>query len=119
MMGGLSSQQQGHGQQAVLPPASSVPGGLGAKDFLNPIDSSAMPPQAQAVKSAFETLGKSHSGVNPPPAGDANETLLKALTVAISGDKKSLPSWSGSMEALGLRLQQVSLWEMDSNMPKS
>ena len=115
-MGGFPSQLHGHGQPSTRTPST----GLGAKDFLNQIDSSALPPRAQAVKSAFEMLGKSpHGASQPAPStGDANETLLKALTAAISGDRKSLPSWSGSMESLRPWLRQLSLWEVDNNLPK-
>eukprot|EP00913_Durusdinium_trenchii_P026605 g24961.t1 len=43
---------------------------------------------------------------------DPQETMLKALTAALSGDRKSLPTWNGDVATLR------PLWEMDNNLPK-
>eukprot|EP00435_Cladocopium_sp_Y103_P029491 s406_g7.t1 len=44
---------------------------------------------------------------------------MKALVAALSGDRKALPSWNGSVESLRSWLRQLSLWELDNNMPKN
>ncbi|CAK8993884.1 unnamed protein product [Durusdinium trenchii] len=45
--------------------------------------------------------------------------MLKALTAALSGDKKSIPTWNGSVETLRPWLRQLSYWELDNNVPKT
>ena len=62
-------------------------------------------------------LGKPVQSV-PASSADPQEVMLKALTAALSGDRKSLPSWNGDVSTLRPWLRQLTLWEMDNNLPK-
>ena len=62
-------------------------------------------------------LGKSPASTNPVTGVSNEETLMKALIAALSGDL--LPSWNGPVESLRAWLRQLSLWELDNDLPKS
>ncbi|CAK9075796.1 Uncharacterized protein SCF082_LOCUS36656 [Durusdinium trenchii] len=59
------------------------------------------------------------SQTTPSTPAQQNELMLKALTAALSGDKKSIPTWNGSVETLRPWLRQLSYWELDNNVPKT
>ena len=78
-----------------------------------------MPPPAPNVHSAVEMLGKAPATIPLHDKPDRDDVMMKALVAASSGDKKSLPSWNGSVETLRGWLRQLSLWKLDNNLPKS
>ena len=86
--------------------SSTVGGQLGgsctglAGNWLQHLDANASPPpQTRTVSSAFELFGKPFGGSmpsqtqSPSTPVQQNELMLRALTAALSGDKKSFPSW--------------------------
>ena len=109
---------------AAAQPGSSSCGLAGcpsmtAASALNHLDASAMPPPAPNVHSVFEMLGKAPVVSPIHEKADKDDVMMKALVAAITGDKKSLPSWNGSVGTLRWWLRQLSLWELDNNLPKS
>jgi hypothetical protein len=64
-------------------------------------------------------LGKSPATATQVNGVSNEEAMMKALTAALSGDRKLLPSWNGNVETLRAWLRQLSLWELDNNLPKS
>eukprot|EP00435_Cladocopium_sp_Y103_P070861 s172_g36.t1 len=92
---------------------------LTATSVLRNLDNTALPPPTPNVQSAFEMLGKTPVVAPTHERVDRDDVMMKALVAAISGDKKSLPPWNGSVETLRSWLRQLSLWELDNNLPKS
>ncbi|CAL1162757.1 unnamed protein product [Cladocopium goreaui] len=43
---------------------------------------------------------------------------MKALTAALSGDRRGMPTWNGSIETLRPWLRQLSYWELDNHVPR-
>ena len=82
------------------------------------LDQTAGPSASPQVSSAFEMLGKSPATATQVNGVSNEETMMKALIAALSGDRKLLPSWNGNVETLRAWLQ-LSLWELDNNLPKS
>ena len=74
--------------------------------------------QSGGVGSAFEALGKS-SPVPVSTSESSQDTLLRALQIAITGEKKHPPTWSGSVDSLRQWLKALALWEMDNHLPKA
>ncbi|CAK8990413.1 Integrase catalytic domain-containing protein, partial [Durusdinium trenchii] len=94
-----------------------MPTPFSAAGLCQQLDATALPPTSPVVSSAFEMLGKpAHAAATVPV--DPQETMLKALTAALSGDRKSLPTWSGDVATLRSWLRQLTLWEMDNNLPR-
>ena len=90
-----------------------------ATSALGFLDQTAAPSAIPQVSSAFEMLGKTPASVSNVAGMSNEETMMKALIAALSGDRKLLPSWNGSVETLRGWLRQLSLWELDNNLPKS
>ena len=111
--------QRGHVAHTApnLGAGAPVTGPLNAANLWHQLDATAAPPSAPSISSAFEMLGKP---VHRPAATtvDPQETMMKALTAALSGDRKNLPSWSGDIATLRPWLRQLMLWEVDNNVPK-
>ena len=82
------------------------------------LDQTAGPSASPQVSSAFEMLGKSPATATQVNGVSNEETMMKALIAALSGDRKLIPSWNGNVETLRAWLQ-LSLWELDNNLPKS
>ena len=78
----------------------------------------AAPLPSPKVNSAFEVLGRTPTQVQAASSQDNNTVVLKALTAALTGDRKPLPSWPGNPESLRSWMCQLSLWELDNNTPK-
>ena len=74
--------------------------------------------QSGGVGSAFEALGKS-SPVPMQTSESSQDTLLRALQIAITGEKKHPPTWSGSVDSLRQWLKALALWEMDNHLPRA
>ena len=111
---GMTPQFQGIGFPGL--------GLLNASTISQQLDARAAPSPPPQVQSAFEMLGKNPMTSTPSaPASPAEtqETILRALTAAITGDRKSMPSWNGSVENLRSWLRQLSFWELDNNLPKN
>ena len=106
--------QQFHGLGNACP---NPMGFVNAANLSQQLGATAMPSTAPHVQSAFELLGKPAAQLPPQPQQDPNDLLIRALTAAISGDKKSLPLWNGNVETLRMWLKQLSLWEVDNNVP--
>ena len=117
--------QQCSGQAGSMPGSPKVqvsgnaPGVATATSALGFLDQSAMPQPTPQVTSAFEMLGKPVGVAASSDGMNNQETMMKALVAAISGDRKMLPSWNGGVETLRGWLKQLSLWELDNNLPKS
>ncbi|CAL1150714.1 unnamed protein product, partial [Cladocopium goreaui] len=131
--GGAGPQLHGPGgapQQGINVAPMAAPVGSGqygctgcpqvtASSVLHNLDNSALPQPAPHVQSAFEMLGKTPVAGLTHERVDKDDVMMKALLAAISGDKKMLPPWNGSVETLRAWLRQLSLWELDNNLPKS
>ncbi|CAK9108665.1 Copia protein [Durusdinium trenchii] len=85
--------------------------------MLEQLNMAMAPPTTPQVQSAFDILGKTPTLQSAPPS-DSNAVIMKALTAALTGDRKTLPAWSGAPETLRSWLRQLSLWELDNNTPK-
>lgn len=86
---------------------------FGAADVAHALDGLNRVPQQQAFGSAFEALGKSSKSAFTPDA------LLRALQIAVTGERKFPPSWGGAVESLRPWLKSLALWEMDNHLPQS
>ncbi|CAL1127455.1 unnamed protein product, partial [Cladocopium goreaui] len=131
--GGAGPQLHGPGgapQQGINVAPMAAPVGSGqygctgcpqvtASSVLHNLDNSALPQPTPHVQSAFEMLGKTPVAGLTHERVDKDDVMMKALLAAISGDKKMLPPWNGSVETLRAWLRQLSLWELDNNLPKS
>lgn len=94
---------------------------FGAADFARGLDATLQQQQPQpAVGSAFEALGKSMPMVaSAPLSGEGSQdALLRALQIAVTGEKKSPPTWAGSVDSLRPWLKSLALWEMDNHLPR-
>ena len=94
---------------------------FGAADFARGLDATLQQQQPQpAVGSAFEALGKSMPMVaSAPLSGEGSQdALLRALQIAVTGEKKSPPTWGGSADSLRPWLKSLALWEMDNHLPR-
>ena len=49
---------------------------------------------------------------------NTSDATVKALTMAVSGERKVLPAWSGNTSTLRAWLRQLSFWELDNQVPK-
>eukprot|EP00435_Cladocopium_sp_Y103_P054062 s621_g17.t1 len=124
---GNPRQHAAQGLNAATTAAPNGPGLYGSAGYpqvtastvLHNLDNTALPPTAPNVQSAFEMLGKTPVAGPTHERVDRDDVMMKALVAAISGDKKSLPPWNGSVETLRSWLRQLSLWELDNNLPKS
>ena len=71
------------------------------------------PSRPTKVTSAFDVLG-----ISPPkatlPGPDQGERFIAALT----GEKKSIPSWSGQPNTLRSWLKLLACWEAETTVPK-
>lgn len=47
------------------------------------------------------------------------DALLRALQIAVTGERKFPPSWGGAVESLRPWLKSLALWEMDNHLPRS
>lgn len=70
------------------------------------------------VGSAFEALGKTKPQV-PEPTESTQDTILKALQTALTGERKNPPSWGGAPENLRPWLKQLALWELDNHSARN
>ena len=94
---------------------------FGAADFVRGLDATMQPQQPRAaVGSAFEALGKSVPMTSSTPlnAEGSQDALLRALQIAVTGEKKSPPTWGGSIDSLRPWLKSLALWEMDNHLPR-
>ena len=66
-----------------------------------------------------EALGKSSPPAQASSTESSQDTLLRALQIAITGEKKHPPTWSGSVDSLRQWLKALALWEMDNHLPRS
>ncbi|CAE7354719.1 unnamed protein product [Symbiodinium microadriaticum] len=83
-------------------------------DSMGPGDATTRP----GVQSAFELLGKQAPAANAEARMETSDAIMKALTMAVSGEKKAMPSWSGNVSTLRAWLRQLSFWEIDNHIPK-
>ena len=79
--------------------------------------------QAEAtMRSAFHLLGKSPPAVGACSAGGATRSssenlIAQALNQALTGERKPIPTWSGSASTLRSWLKLLALWEYESQVP--
>ena len=117
-----SPGQQGVQSASAAPsgmqPGSSLPGtfagGLASNLGMPAMPSSVPPP----VTSAFNLLGKSPPTASntPVPGGDE---LGRQMINALTGEKKTMPSWNGSPSTLRSWLKMLAFWEVDNSTPKA
>ena len=73
-----------------------------AENLLRQLDSSGNPStQQRPVGSAFELFGRPilpQGPSSPTSPVQQSELMLKALTAALSGERKGLPQWTGGVE---------------------
>ena len=122
-----TSPQMGQGQSFAgnFTPSTMRPPGpgsfsgapLNATQMMEHLNTTPPAGEQPSVKSAFELLGR-NAVTAPPVQQDSNEVMLRALTAALSGDKKSLPQWNGNIESLRPWLRSLLLWELDNHLPK-
>eukprot|EP00435_Cladocopium_sp_Y103_P020466 s1075_g5.t1 len=126
--GGQSPHGSASGSQPAVPimnaqPAplfASVPGAAAsATTALGFLNQSNAPPVVPQVNNAFEMLGRPSTSPSKTIEVNKEETMMKALVAALSGDRKLLPGWNGNVETLHGWLRQLSLWELDNNLPKN
>ena len=114
----MTAVPDGNAQPAPL--FASVPGAASsattALGFLNQCN---VPPATPQVNSAFEMLGRPPTSPSKTVEFNKEETMMKASVAALSGDRKLLPGWNGNVETLRGWLRQLSLWELDNNLPKN
>ena len=72
----------------------------------------------KGVQSAFELLGRKAPADGGPLNMDTSDAIVRALTMAVSGERKVVPSWSGSTSTLRAWLRQLSFWEVDNQIPR-
>ena len=101
------------------PSTQSMPSNSAAM-FAASLDGNLNPHQpTPQVRSAFELLGKptpAQQPAGPPP--DQNE-VVRSLINALSGEKKTIPSWNGSPATLRSWLKLLAFWEAENTTPKS
>ena len=98
-------------------PSVNIAGSLASVlqgDSMGPGDATTRP----GVQSAFELLGKQAPAANAEARMETSDAIMKALTMAVSGEKKAMPSWSGNVSTLRAWLRQLSFWEIDNHIPK-
>ena len=49
---------------------------------------------------------------------ETSDAIMKALAMAVSGEKKPMPSWSGNVSTLRAWPRQLSFWEIDNHIPR-
>ena len=54
-----------------------------------------------------------------PPSMETSDAILKALTLAVSGERRSLPSWGGSPSTLRSWLRQLAYREVDNAVQRA
>ena len=70
-----------------------------------------------AVTSAFEALGKTQPAVTQEDV--TPDEAMKNLVMALGGERRSLPGWSGAPNMLRSWLKSLAFWERDNATPKS
>jgi len=105
-----------------MPQTSNIPQGnfsqFGAAAFASALDAGSVPQQQQEFPSAFSVLGKTVPERSQNPE-NSQDVLLKALHMAITGDRRNPPSWSGAAENLRPWLKQLGFWELDNQTPRN
>ena len=96
---------------------SLASGPRNASSFIQQLNAGAPASSTAPMTSAFSVLGKDPTSTTPlqPPS---NDLVVRALTAAITGDRKSMPQWSGQVELLRSWLRSLAFWELDNNTPK-
>ena len=116
--GTLNSMNNQAGNSAGIFQESIQPN-FGAQQFAQFLDAGlAQPPPAAGYGSAFEALGKQRPDTRETSGESSQDVILKALQQALTGEKKSPPTWGGSPENLRPWLKQLALWELDNHLPK-
>ena len=87
--------------------AAGIPGGAGTGE------------DPQGVQSAFELLGRKPPTTQGQLGMETSDAIVKALTMAVSGERKFIPSWGGGASTLRAWLKQLSFWELDNHVPKN
>ena len=87
--------------------AAGIPGGAGTGE------------DPQGVQSAFELLGRKPPATQGQLGMETSDAIVKALTMAVSGERKFIPSWGGGASTLRAWLKQLSFWELDNHVPKN
>lgn len=70
--------------------------------------------------SAFNLLGKQAPPLStaPPPGRQSPDQLVaNALNQALTGEKRSIPTWNGSPSTLRSWLKLLAIWEYESTVP--
>ena len=106
------------GQQTVTSGASIAGGFANALGAAGQPGSSTMGESPKGVRSAFEMLGRRPPEDQGSTGMNTSDAIVKALTMAVSGERKVLPAWSGNTSTLRAWLRQLSFWELDNQVPK-
>ena len=88
-----------------------------AAAFDSMLGGGASPKSTAGMTSAFEALGRT----KPPEetvAEPSQQETMRQLINALSGEKKSMPTWGGSPTTLRSWLRSLAFWEQDNSTPK-
>ena len=97
---------------SVRPPASGgINNAAGATLSLDPLQASGT--STQNVQSAFEVLG-----LKRPNESRENPDQAERFIAALSGEKRSIPSWSGQPGSLRTLLKLLAHWESETTLPR-
>lgn len=94
---------------------------MNAASFATALGSSTATPLPQSF-SAFDLLGKSNpmsrsSPSTPSQPKTPDQMIAQALNQALVGERKPVPTWTGTPSTLRSWLKMLSLWEFESQVP--
>ncbi|CAE6964999.1 GIP [Symbiodinium sp. CCMP2592] len=92
-------------------PATDVRGNAGAAAAASLTSSLAQPRAPEKVSSAFDVLG-----VSPPKTTSAAPDQGERFIAALTGERKSIPSWSGQPGTLRSWLKLLACWEAETTL---
>ncbi|CAE7267989.1 unnamed protein product [Symbiodinium sp. CCMP2592] len=120
----LSTNVEGEASSSGGQAAAAVPGASLAGSLANALGAPGLPggsstgESPKGVQSAFELLGRKAPAESGALGMETSDAIVKALTMAVSGERKVCPSWSGSTATLRAWLRQLSFWEIDNQIPR-
>ena len=113
---GHSPQQHGHGSLPQGSASSSGIPNMNAAMFSQALGSPTSQQPSQQVRSAFDMLGKPAPTASRGPPPDQNEVMRQFIN-AMSGDRKSIPTWNGQPATLRSWLKLLGFWEQETSTP--
>ena len=116
--GSTGPSQSGPAQSTSTTTPSSQPNVGTASEFVTNLNAGGTTATAHpAVTSAFEALGKTQPAVTQEDV--TPDEAMKNLVMALGGERRGLPGWSGAPNMLRSWLKSLAFWERDNATPKS